>query len=56
MCYNHIRSDCSKAPSVFLQQFKNLHKVMSETTLHHDPVDSTGQIYVRGQEDDVLAL
>ncbi len=29
---------------------------MVETALHHDPVDGAGQVDVRRQEDDVLAL
>ena len=34
----------------------NSHEMMSKAALHHDPVNSSGQVDVRRQENDVLAL
>ena len=34
----------------------NSHEMMSKAALHHDPVHSSGQVDVRRQENNVLAL
>jgi hypothetical protein len=32
------------------------HEMVAEAALHHDPVDSSGQVDIGGKKDDVFAL
>ena len=56
-CSNQLNNGKKLLVTVkFFLFLQDKHEVMSKTTLHHDPVYSTGQIDISGQKDNVLAL
>lgn len=40
----------------FFLLLQHEHEMVSEATLHHDPIHGSGQINIGGEEDDILAL